>query len=298
MRGKDTVANMADKIGRITPAHAGKSDMLEPTLIINGDHPRPCGEKRPPRPARLQCHGSPPPMRGKVMVFSALAAAARITPAHAGKSFERCPARCPLRDHPRPCGEKQPLCSAYTRADRITPAHAGKSIECKSIADAGRDHPRPCGEKYVGCSFRPSCQGSPPPMRGKGDTSGVRYVGRGITPAHAGKSIYALRGARFAGDHPRPCGEKVPFLTAPYTSRGSPPPMRGKGGTSDSLAVCHGITPAHAGKSSSDAYCSSCRRDHPRPCGEKCLPRLPAVGTIGSPPPMRGKANYAVLGYF
>ena len=86
-------------------------------------------------------------MRGKVMAFSAFAAAARITPAHAGKSRTVAPRAGSVEDHPRPCGEKPtvpmltvvaagspPPMRGKVDADvcpiegtRITPAHAGKS---------------------------------------------------------------------------------------------------------------------------------------------------------------------------
>ena len=71
---------------------------------------------------------------------------------------------------------------------------------------------------------------------------------------------------------------------------GSPPPMRGKG-----RVFCHAvsvdrITPAYAGKSHTVFPFAHVKEDHPRLCGEKALAILLAIGKLGSPPPMRGKA--------
>ena len=50
------------------------------------------------------------------------------------------------------------------------------------------------------------------------------------------------------------------------------------------------ITPAYAGKSFTVSAISASVRDHPRLCGEKFRPLSNALTTLGSPPPMRGKA--------
>ena len=49
------------------------------------DHPRPCGEKKLDQSELVYKAGSPPPMRGKVVVVQVVLAFMRITPAHAGK---------------------------------------------------------------------------------------------------------------------------------------------------------------------------------------------------------------------
>ena len=132
---------------RITPAYAGKSmDAILPACIRR-DHPRLCGEKALQSPQNPRSSGSPPPMRGKVVLSAAFAAGVGITPAYAGKSFM---GPCTINghwDHPRLCGEKYnpvwngcrtpgsppPMrgkagnpCIAGNQC-RITPAYAGKS---------------------------------------------------------------------------------------------------------------------------------------------------------------------------
>ena len=49
-------------------------------------------------------------------------------------------------------------------------------------------------------------------------------------------------------DHPRGCGENLPFESVVWKEKGSPPRMRGKLAAASALAVAAGITPADAGK--------------------------------------------------
>ena len=50
-----------------------------------------------------------------------------------------------------------------------------------------------------------------------------------------------------------------------------------------------GITPAYAGKRSALLAHISGHEDHPRLCGEKNCRKNMGKGSLGSPPPMRGK---------
>ena len=130
-------------------------------------------------------------------------------------------------------------------------------------------------------------------MRGKGFYRGFRSFSDGITPAYAGKRDKALDGVRRARDHPRLCGEKPAVSRSFSLSRGSPPPMRGKGigrvlGTADVR-----ITPAYAGKRKDIIKSNALNRDHPRLCGEKMETGILDGQMMGSPPPMRGKDIYA-----
>ena len=50
-----------------------------------------------------------------------------------------------------------------------------------------------------------------------------------------------------------------------------------------------GITPAHAGKSTSWVYPNAIIKDHPRTRGEKPSARCLPLNTVGSPPHTRGK---------
>ena len=90
---------------------------------------------------------------------------------------------------------------------------------------------------------------------------------------------------------PRVCGEKSPSPAPCTRATGSPPRMRGK-------VVAHcvrqnavRITPAYAGKRPGNVSGAHNVWDHPRMCGEKALQTLLAVGLLGSPPHVRGKAD-------
>ena len=139
-----------------------------------------------------------------------------ITPAYAGKSTSRAFVPAGTKDHPRICGEKNRRIiegkpdrgspphmrgkedSVYVgpRPFRITPAYAGKSILCPVFRPIQRDHPRICGEKATLSSTICDGLGSPPHMRGKGDTGTIAdYMGR-ITPAYAGKRVSFRAGSQ------------------------------------------------------------------------------------------------------
>ena len=135
----------------------------------------------------------------------------------------------------------------------ITPAYAGKRAHGRSRCLWLTDHPRLCGEKWRWRLKRTRRIGSPPPMRGKVNLSSLSYLLIGITPAYAGKSAPAISPVMMTWDHPRLCGEKFLLCKKMKCNGGSPPPMRGKGGTVLSRVRCDRITPAYAGKSQREA---------------------------------------------
>ena len=166
-RGKvECGLQLAFHIG-ITPAWAGKSDLLFRRAEIAKDHPRVGGEKKMLRSASSSHSGSPPRGRGKARRFSKSFSSARITPAWAGKSGQpRQPCQQPW-DHPRVGGEKvfadSPSQKVQGSPPRgrgkevktrksgdptgITPAWAGKSHSALCLGRFGGDHPRVGGEK-------------------------------------------------------------------------------------------------------------------------------------------------------
>ena len=166
MRGKRYTDSRIKGVGRITPAHAGKTSI---SILITGyppDHPRACGENCLSPGELVQQVGSPPRMRGKPASEDLSALTGRITPAHAGKTSRSSATLCAGADHPRACGEnlaelivvgrmtgspprmrgKRTCPCAGQSNRRITPAHAGKTVEGKAEVEAGADHPRACGE--------------------------------------------------------------------------------------------------------------------------------------------------------
>ena len=72
MRGKGIAAHVVIDGKGITPAYAGKSPHRQSVSHVLEDHPRLCGEKVFRSSAAFAFLGSPPPMRGKGVLFSTL----------------------------------------------------------------------------------------------------------------------------------------------------------------------------------------------------------------------------------
>ena len=174
---------------------------------------------------------------------------------------------------------------------RITPAQAGKSFIFKRFFERLKDHPRAGGEKNSEQKSTETTKGSPPRRRGKAPPYRVRPVGRGITPAQAGKRPHTGPVVRRSGDHPRAGGEKQHQQRGQEQRKGSPPRRRGKVWPFHLLPAAHRITPAQAGKRRGQKAHISPARDHPRAGGEKCWPPPPLGKVLGSPPRRRGKVQ-------
>ena len=127
MRGKVKFKMPLIFIYRITPAYAGKRATMWIPSAFAKDHPRLCGEKAYFSMSSSSLKGSPPPMRGKVVVSIRGTGEGGITPAYAGKSaFQK---------------------RSYTHTEGSPPPMRGKVPVC--------------GDVLAGV------YGSPPPMRGK-----------------------------------------------------------------------------------------------------------------------------------
>ena len=90
----------------ITPACAGKSQLVFERFRIFWDYPRVCGEKMPFSRESCSTSGSPPRMRGKGRHPGSNHPRPGITPAYAGKSLSVPTHGSRPGDHPRVCGEK------------------------------------------------------------------------------------------------------------------------------------------------------------------------------------------------
>ena len=90
----------------ITPAWAGKRNILFSMMRTSTDHPRTGGEKLRCKAGCGPQKGSPPRGRGKVAGDHYPEYRDRITPAWAGKSFFHHSVQSFLQDHPRVGGEK------------------------------------------------------------------------------------------------------------------------------------------------------------------------------------------------
>ena len=149
MRGKDPLEMFYGGQKGITPAYAGKSNLLQYRQTPTWDHPRVCGEKDFKSAHPSQQLGSPPRMRGKGFRVVQRLLELGITPAYAGKSDKIYDSITGNKDHPRVCGEKVSVlfnaCLSWGSPPRmrgkapryfmicsslgITPAYAGKRLK-------------------------------------------------------------------------------------------------------------------------------------------------------------------------
>ena len=136
----------------------------------------------------------------------------------------------------------------HTR-DRITPACAGNRPLPRKPSKFGQDHPRVCGEQNPSYGRLNLRAGSPPRVRGTVAARIPCRQSRRITPACAGNSLTPVFAGETTTDHPRVCGEQMlPFLIC-KSIQGSPPRVRGTGGSQVYTHEQSGITPACAGNS-------------------------------------------------
>ena len=195
--------------------------------------------------------GSPPRMRGKrcprlyVRVFTG------ITPADAGKTSVLIePLGCLPGSPPRMRGKHLANLSLHLGAG-ITPADAGKTDCCNQPLNHTQDHPRGCGENQQVGERALKLLGSPPRMRGKLFADSALRTPVRITPADAGKTAGNFVQTASATDHPRGCGENLRGSFLQRSSAGSPPRMRGKHPQLKGEWESKRITPADAGKTTS-----------------------------------------------
>ena len=212
--------------------------------------------------------GSPPRMRGKLLMSFLPVSENGITPADAGKTNVRMHRGNVRTDHPRGCGEnlrvragsirprgspprmrgKQSATFLCASVRRITPADAGKTDLRFANLEGAEDHPRGCGENRILAACSGGCSGSPPRMRGKQICPVIHQKPPRITPADAGKTHSNSFTNTKPWDHPRGCGENSLANRAESVEAGSPPRMRGKLLLMSRLAALVRITPADAGK--------------------------------------------------
>ena len=154
-------------------------------------------------------------------------------------------------------------------AHGLIPAHAGKTQPSRSSTIPTAAHPRSRGENCWRMIASYLQAGSSPLTRGKRVLFDGVGEGRGLIPAHAGKTSSA-----------------VPSAT-PTT--GSSPLTRGKLGSWTVDRDGTGLIPAHAGKTSVVSSWPQHRGAHPRSRGENSLGEWAERQPRGSSPLTRGK---------
>ena len=156
----------------------------------------------------VRMSGSSPLTRGKHRPNQLADPAARLIPAHAGKTFFGRRSGLAWPAHPRSRGENSMLkdrlrykdgSSPLTRGKpdlrldlevrlRLIPAHAGKTSSLARSRQAVAAHPRSRGENGLATLARSLGCGSSPLTRGKPSARGGRTSGTRLIPAHAGKT--------------------------------------------------------------------------------------------------------------
>ena len=146
-RGKPRSKATRDSDGRLIPAHAGKTDAEAGLQGCDRAHPRSRGENGTRSDLAYVTEGSSPLTRGKRRRCPRGASAARLIPAHAGKTIRPDPSTPPIPAHPRSRGEnsvivysvpgstgsspltrgKRPDSDRRLLVGRLIPAHAGKT---------------------------------------------------------------------------------------------------------------------------------------------------------------------------
>ena len=159
--------------------------------------------------AVLSTMGSPPLARERQVIFFLLDWSVRITPACAGKTSKTRPVKIIARDHPRSRGkdriqekhynhtpgsppltrERPLLLKILVLASRITPAHAGKTKQKIYQRKYLKDHPRSRGKDIKRATVTTVTKGSPPLTRERQVMRVNDIDNKGITPAHAGKTV-------------------------------------------------------------------------------------------------------------
>ena len=188
MRGKLTIICSGVNSSGITPADAGKTQVILPSSVRKRDHPRGCGENRQDDELREKEIGSPPRMRGKHVAAAQVKPRCRITPADAGKTLSDLWGGIKNLDHPRGCGENRPRRIPSAASCGSPPRMRGKQLVHYLLGNGVKDHPRGCGENKFSDFLITHRSGSPPRMRGKLRGAACCHEIRGITPADAGKT--------------------------------------------------------------------------------------------------------------
>ena len=207
-RGKPGTSPTYQRPPRLIPAHAGKTHATCHRRHPPTAHPRSRGENGIFVFSVIFLVGSSPLTRGKRLSSQRTSTAARLIPAHAGKTKIAQFSQFSPPAHPRSRGENMSLdhlravvrgSSPLTRGKpiwllsasmhvRLIPAHAGKTCSLPRSHRRVRAHPRSRGENRMGRTTSQGACGSSPLTRGKLSAVWVVISVFRLIPAHAGKT--------------------------------------------------------------------------------------------------------------
>ena len=207
-RGKQFGGHEGLRRAGLIPAHAGKTQDDAASVGESGAHPRSRGENDGSVSMSIEPSGSSPLTRGKPKLTAEDRQAARLIPAHAGKTHPMGRSEGASRAHPRSRGEnawrrrrgsRRAGSSPLTRGKPVTvdagvsgvgliPAHAGKTLRVILPPHVCRAHPRSRGENGEKWDTATPRGGSSPLTRGKQPRIALYNPLSGLIPAHAGKT--------------------------------------------------------------------------------------------------------------
>ena len=184
----------------------------------------------------------------------------------------------------KPCQHRAPVPHAG-----LIPAHAGKTARRRCPCANAAAHPRSREENLWEDRIRALEHGSSPLTRGKQLRVFDRELGRGLIPAHAGKTFASTPKSIHGEAHPRSRGENAQADYGSTVERGSSPLTRGKRKGCGRDTHHTRLIPAHAGKTRAAPRPGRRKQAHPRSRGENGY-RWSALGSpSGSSPLTRGK---------
>ncbi|CAN0049791.1 unnamed protein product, partial [Ectocarpus sp. 12 AP-2014] len=293
---------------RFIPARAGIGWEPEPETYATSVHPRPCGDRRVTWHWHENPGGSSPPVRGSALTELLAGMDTRFIPARAGigqlcQSGLRSP---PV--HPRPCGDRSSTKPRGLGVDgssppvrgsadvlhrlspwrRFIPARAGIGGNMMLSTSWPTVHPRPCGDRLMANTELYSGTGSSPPVRGSVVYAMACCIEERFIPARAGIGCAISSTKSDVTVHPRPCGDRAPWLIYKAHSHGSSPPVRGSACQQRHFPHWIRFIPARAGIGILAWLRVPSGTVHPRPCGDRECQVAEIARRSGSSPPVRG----------
>ena len=208
-RGKPRPRLRSRSRQRLIPAHAGKTLTAESCSAASTAHPRSRGENICVHRGPHNGLGSSPLTRGKRNPSTSSAAAARLIPAHAGKTAVGYVVKSAAEAHPRSRGENGRIEVTDRAAPGSSPLTRGKHNHQSPVPHQAAAHPRSRGENMASAKNISGRMGSSPLTRGKPWQSMPQKSCRRLIPAHAGKTCsWPGRSPRKTA-HPRSRGENA-----------------------------------------------------------------------------------------
>ncbi len=229
-RGRPPGFNSSRLVPGLTPARAGKASPSLGTGSSSWTHPRSRGEGPLTLCRFAASQDSPPLARGRHGRQDAGDLVQGLTPARAGKATGTPTCQTRTRTHPRSRGEgptetspcpawrdspplargRPVICLGAGVGQGLTPARAGKAGQGGIRLVHQWTHPRSRGEGRSAASRVRRAWDSPPLARGRRRDLDTRDIGKGLTPARAGKATHTQPPPLDGGTHPRSRGEGTP----------------------------------------------------------------------------------------